>query len=216
MLLLLSNQVIDLGRMEYRAAWDRQLEIWNHVFQGGDDHLLLVEHDPVLTLGANFHEENLLHPRDWYQAKGIALETTDRGGDVTYHGPGQLTIYPIFNLARHGKDLHRWLRRLEETMLQVAAAFGIRAFRLPPHTGTWTGDPPAKYAAIGVKVKKWISIHGIALNVGRDLAIYQEFVPCGIREYGVTSLSLAAERDISMAEAKTATVEAFGQVFETP
>ncbi|MBV6458392.1 MAG: Octanoyltransferase [Fimbriimonadaceae bacterium] len=204
---------IDLGRMEYRKAWDQQLAVLERVHAGDDDCLLLVEHDPVLTLGASFHEENLLHPREWYRHRSIAIEPTDRGGDVTYHGPGQLTIYPIFDLKRHGKDLHLWMRQLEETMIRVAAAVGVEAFRLPPHTGAWCGDPPLKYAAIGVKVKKWISIHGIALNCRGDLGIYEEFVPCGISEYGVTSLSQAAQRDVGLPEAKEATVRAFEDVF---
>jgi len=204
---------IDLGRLEYRTAWDHQLAVLERVKDGEPDHLLLVEHDPVLTLGASFHDENLLHSRDWYRERGIAIEPTDRGGDVTYHGPGQLTIYPIFDLKRHGKDLHLWLRQLEQTMLEVGRTFGIEGYRMAPHTGAWCGDPPLKYAAIGVKVKKWISIHGIALNCDGDLAIYDEFVPCGIRDYGVTSLSEAAGRAVSMQEAKEATVRAFESVF---
>lgn len=204
-------QVMDLGRMEYRAAWEAQLEVHARVVAGADDTLLLVEHDPVLTLGANFHAENLLHPVATYEARGIGVVTTDRGGDVTYHGPGQLTIYPIFNLESRGKDLHRWLRDLEETQLHTLCQFGIEGRRFAPYTGAWVADQ--KISAIGIKVKKWVSLHGIALNVHPDLSIYREFIPCGIQHFGVTSLESHLGRPVSLEEAKAATVRAFFDVF---
>lgn len=200
-------RVVDLGRMEYRAAWDVQLVTHTEVLAGGEDTLLLVEHDPVLTLGANFHAENLLHPVDHYKERGIDVVTTDRGGDVTYHGPGQLTIYPIFNLEPRGKDLHRWLRDLEETQIHTLRSFGLEGRRFAPYTGAWVADQ--KVSAIGIKVKKWVSLHGIALNVHPDLSIYRDFVPCGIQNFGVTSLSQLLGRSVSLEEAKRATIDAF-------
>lgn len=200
-------RVVDLGRMEYRATWDVQLTTHAEVLAGGDDTLLLVEHDPVLTLGANFHAENLLHPVEHYRARGIDVVTTDRGGDVTYHGPGQLTIYPIFNLEPRGKDLHRWLRDLEETQIHTLRTFGLQSRRFPPYTGAWVADQ--KVSAIGIKVKKWVSLHGIALNVDPDLSIYRDFVPCGIQNFGVTSLTQLLGRTVSFDEAKQATIDAF-------
>ena len=204
-------EIIDLGRLEYRAAWERQLEIAEQVMAGGPDTLVFVEHPPVLTLGANFHEENLLHPREWYEERGIAIHKTDRGGDVTYHGPNQLVIYPIYDVSRHGKDLHRWIRALEETMLLTLSRFGIEGRRFPPHTGAWVGD--RKVAAIGVKVKKWVSLHGIALNCDNDLRVFESFVPCGIEGYGVTSLSEELGRRVGIYEVQPIVADAFRAEF---
>jgi len=203
--------VRDLGRLEYLRAWDVQLEIAAEVEAGGDDTLLFVEHPAVLTLGANFHKENLLHSVEFYEEAGIAVHPTDRGGDVTHHGPDQLVIYPIFNLRRHGQDLHKWIRGLEEAIIVASASFGVEGRRFPPHTGVWVDD--RKLAAIGIKVRKWVSLHGIALNCSNDLAVFDLIVPCGIRGYGVTSLSELTGRQIGPAEAKPAVVTAFAEVF---
>lgn len=203
--------VRDLGRLEYLAAWDVQLEVAAQVEAGGDDTLLFVEHPAVLTLGANFHQENLLHSIEFYERMGISVRTTDRGGDVTYHGPDQLVVYPIFNLRRHGQDLHRWIRGLEEAILVAVAEFGIEGRRFPPHTGVWVGD--RKLAAIGIKVRKWVSLHGIALNCSNDLAVFDLIVPCGIRGYGVTSLTEETGRPIGPSEAKPAVAAAFAATF---
>lgn len=203
--------VLDLNRMDYLAAWEVQLKVAQQVQDGGEDTLIFVEHPAVLTLGANFHEENLLHSRDVYSQHGIAIHRTDRGGDVTYHGPDQLVIYPIFNLARHGKDLHRWLRNLEETMIETCASYGLESRRFPPHTGVWIED--RKVAAIGIKVKRWVSIHGIALNCSNDLGVFDLIVPCGIQGYGVTSLSEASGRRITVEDAKPVVRASFEHVF---
>lgn len=203
--------VLDLNRMDYLAAWEVQLKVAQQVQDGGEDTLIFVEHPAVLTLGANFHEENLLHSRDVYSQHGIAIHRTDRGGDVTYHGPDQLVIYPIFNLARHGKDLHRWLRNLEETMIETCASYGLESRRFPPHTGVWIED--RKVAAIGIKVKRWVSIHGIALNCSNDLGVFDLIVPCGIQGYGVTSLSEASGRRITVEDVKPVVRASFEHVF---
>ncbi|MCU0316915.1 MAG: lipoyl(octanoyl) transferase LipB [Fimbriimonadaceae bacterium] len=204
-------KILDLQNMDYKAAWDCQLDVLETVQNGGDDVLILVEHPPIMTLGANFHEANLLLQPEEYQEKGIQVVGTDRGGDVTYHGPGQLVIYPIFDVARHGKDLHKWMRDLEETMIQVAASYGLSAKRLPPHTGTWIGD--RKLAAIGVKIKRWVSIHGIALNCDNTLDEFSLIVPCGIQHYGVTSLTAELGHPVSVDQAKPRVIEAFRNVF---
>ena len=192
--------------MRYRDAWDYQLEVVSQVHSGKRNQLLLVEHQPVLTLGANFHDANLLLPVADYQKKGIEVLTTDRGGDVTFHGPGQLVIYPIFNLNDH-KDLHWWLRTLEETMLATLARFRLEGRRFPPHTGAWVKD--RKVAAIGIKVKRWVSLHGIALNCNNDLAPYDLFIPCGIEGFGITSLSQELQRVVTIEEAKPIVIDAF-------
>lgn len=180
--------VEDWGRVPFREAYARQVAYVEEVRAGTrPDTLVFVEHDPVFTLGANFHEENLLLPREEYAERGFDLVKTDRGGDVTYHGPGQLVAYPIFDLTSRGRDLHRWLRELEEVVIRTLAEFGIEGRRFPPHTGVWVGD--RKIAAIGIKVRRWVSFHGIALNVANDLSPFDLIVPCGIRGYGVTGLS---------------------------
>lgn len=208
----MSFAVEDLGLIEYAEAWDYQKRLAQERIEGvRRDTLLLVRHPPVLTLGANFHEDNLLLPRETIENLGVQIERTDRGGDVTYHGPGQLVIYPIFDVSVHGKDLHKWMRDLEETMLLTVAAFGLQGRRFPPHTGVWIGEK--KVAAIGVKIRRWVSMHGIALNCDADLSHFTLIVPCGIREYGVTSLSAECGRAVKPEDAAPHAVEAFRRVF---
>ncbi|MBL8059506.1 MAG: lipoyl(octanoyl) transferase LipB [Chthonomonas sp.] len=203
--------VLDLGFMGYQDAWTIQKQVAEEVIEGGPDTLILVEHPPVLTLGASFHAENLLFSRKQIESKGVQIHETDRGGDVTYHGPGQLVMYPIFNVSHHGKDLHKWLRDLEETQIQLLAGLGIEAHRFAPHTGAWVGDE--KVAAIGVKIRKWVSLHGIALNCSNDLKEFDIIIPCGIPNYGVTSVSRILGRKFSIVEAKPLASQAFAEVF---
>lgn len=198
--------------MSYDDAYAIQLQISASVKSGSlADVLLFVEHDPVLTLGASFHEENLILSREQYRALGIEIAKTDRGGDVTFHGPGQLVIYPIFDVSRFGRDLHKWLRDLEETIIVAMAEMGLHGYRFQPHTGVWINQK--KVAAIGVKVSRWVSLHGIALNCDNDLAPFDIIVPCGIRDFGVTSLSNEAGRQITIEDVKLLIVRAFEHVF---
>ncbi|MFZ4507636.1 MAG: lipoyl(octanoyl) transferase LipB [Fimbriimonas sp.] len=200
--------VVDLGRMGYESCRDLQADLLEKVADGtAPDTLLLVEHDPVLTLGANFHAENLLYPQESYAERGTDVFRTERGGDVTYHGPGQLVIYPVFDVAQRGRDLHVWLRSLEEVTMQAVASFGLQPRRFPPHTGVWIED--RKVAAIGIRVRRWVSMHGIALNCDLDLAPFESIVPCGIQGYGVTSLTLETGRPVSVEEAKSEVIRAF-------
>lgn len=203
--------VRDLGSLGYQEAWEIQKQVAEEVIAGAPDALLFVEHPPVLTLGASFHSENLLFTREQIKARGVQVHETDRGGDVTYHGPGQLVMYPIFDVGRHGKDLHKWLRDLEETQIQLLAGLGIEARRFAPHTGAWVGHE--KVAAIGVKIRKWVSLHGIALNCSNDLKEFGLIIPCGISNYGVTSVSRLLGRNFSIEEAKPLAVRAFESVF---
>lgn len=150
------------------------------------DTLLLLEHDPVFTLGRNARAENVLLPADALRARGFGVFETGRGGDVTYHGPGQVVGYPILRLAPGRQDVHRYVRDLEEVMIRACAHHGIGASRVSGKTGAWVGHE--KIGAIGVRIARWVTSHGFALNVGNDLTPFDLIVPCGIRDRGVTSL----------------------------
>lgn len=205
--------VRDLGILSYADAQKEQTALATEVAAGeSPDTLLLVQHPPVLTLGAGFHEENLLFPPESYRARGIEIERTDRGGDVTYHGPGQLVMYPVFDVSQRGKDLHRWLRDLEGIVIDALAQFGIEGSRLAVNSGVWIGEN--KVCAMGIKLRRWVSTHGLALNCDVDLAPFGTIVPCGIRgDFGVTSISRTLERTVTVDEAKPVVVEAFARRF---
>jgi lipoyl(octanoyl) transferase len=168
---------------------------WQHALVGRraadvvPDLLLLVEHEPIVTLGSSAREEHLLMPHDEFRRRGIGMAATDRGGDVTYHGPGQLVAYAIVKLAPPEQDPHIHLRRIEDAGVQALAAFGIHGFRSPGRTGVWTEK--GKIAAIGIRVRRWVTFHGIALNVDVDLAAYATIVPCGLSDRRVTSMANA-------------------------
>jgi lipoyl(octanoyl) transferase len=148
--------------------------------------LFLLEHEPVLTLGRNAKKENIVASPETLTALGIAVHECGRGGDVTYHGPGQLVGYPIMNLAPDRKDVWKYVRNLEEAIIRTLREYGIEARRFEKHTGVWVGQE--KVAAIGVRISRWVTSHGFALNVCTDLNHFRTIVPCGIRNYGVTSL----------------------------
>ena len=204
----------DLGLLRYSDAAEIQRQILEDVISGARTHtLIFVEHPPVLTLGADFHESNLLHPVEFYEKAGIEIARTDRGGDITYHGPGQLVIYPIFNVDVLGKDLHKWMRHLESTVIHALAEFGIEGGRLPVNSGVWVGDE--KICAIGIKIRKWVSMHGLALNCNVDMAPFSMIVPCGVVGHGVTSMSLQLGRDVPVDEVKPAVIRGFEKEFGT-
>src|SRR4051812_36207145 len=202
-----------LGLIAYADALALQAELVARRRAGEvPDTLLLLEHPHVITLGSGAHEENvLLSPRERAE-RGIELFETGRGGDVTYHGPGQLVGYPILDLKPGRQDLHRYLRDLEEMLIGVLGEFGIHGSRKEGLTGVWAGD--RKIAAIGVRVSSgWITSHGFALNVSTDLGFFGTIVPCGIRDHGVGSLSEETGRAVQMAEAEAAVVRQMGRVF---
>ena len=199
--------VRDLGLMPYGASWTLQRTLVEAILAGGEETILLVEHPPVLTLGAAFHAENLLLSEDEYRARGVEVVRTDRGGDVTYHGPGQLVAYPLVDLSRRGRDLHRYLRGLEEAVIEVLKSLSIKGERNAANTGVWIGN--RKVCAMGIKVRRWVTMHGLALNCDVDLAPYTSIVPCGVRgDYGVTSLSRELGRRVGVEEAKPLLVAA--------
>lgn len=178
------------------------------------DQLLLLQHPPVITLGVKARNDrsHLLASAETLAAEGIELFETGRGGDITYHGPGQLVGYPILDLKPDRCDVHRYVRDLEEVMIRAAASFGVNANRIPGLTGAWVGDD--KLAAIGVRIARWITSHGFAFNVGTDLQHFSLIVPCGLAGKGVTSLNKLTGRVVSIDEAETVTAQSFAAVFD--
>lgn len=211
---LRSLEVRRLGRLPYERGLELQARLVTERRAGTiPDTLLLVEHPHVITLGTGAHEENVLADEAHRSEMGIELFEVGRGGDVTYHGPGQLVGYPILDLKPDRKDAHRYLRDLEETLIRVAASFGIEAERSKGRTGVWTRA--GKLAAIGVRLSSgWITSHGFALNVSTDLGYFQTIVPCGISDRGVTSLERELKRPVTLEEASDRVIEAFTAVFE--
>jgi len=180
----------DLGRVPYRAALSFQHRAVETRARGeSPDVLYAMEHDPVLTLGRSTEPGTLKASAADLARRGIEVIPVERGGDVTYHGPGQIVGYPIVDLAGlpGGRDLHRYLRDLEEALIRTLASYGLPAVRRPPYTGVWVGD--RKVAAIGVAVRRWVAFHGFALNVDPDLAHFDLIHPCGIRHLGVASMA---------------------------
>jgi len=177
------------------------------------DQLLLLEHPPVITLGVRTRHDrsHVVASPQTLEAQGVEVFESGRGGDVTYHGPGQLVGYPILDLRPDRCDVHRYVRDLEEVLIRAAAAFGITACRSAGLTGAWVGDE--KLAAIGVRIARWITSHGFALNVSTNLAHFGLIVPCGIADKGVTSLEQLRGRRVAMAAVEDAVVEAFCTVF---
>lgn len=201
-----------LGRREYGAVLARQKDLVEKVRRGAEpDTVLLVEHDPVITLGRTAKKEHLLLSKAALKERGISLFSVERGGDVTYHGPGQLVGYPILDLNRHGRDLHLLLRNYEEVLIRTLADFGVAARRFPPYTGVWVGEE--KVAAIGVAVESWVSFHGFAFNVDPNLDHFRLIVPCGISEYGVTSLARLLKRPVGLLEVIPHVIAHFADVF---
>ena len=184
-----------LGRVPYGRGLELQAELVAERQAGRiPDQLLLLEHDPVFTLGRNARQENVLFPAEALRARGFEVFETGRGGDVTYHGPGQLVGYPILELPPERRDVHRYVRDLEELMIRTCADYGLAARRVEGLTGAWLGEQ--KVGAIGVRIARWVTSHGFALNVGTDLSAFDLIVPCGIRGRGVTSLERAVGRPL--------------------
>jgi lipoyl(octanoyl) transferase len=203
-----------LGTVDYQAALDLQKQLVDERKQGGiSDQLLLLEHPHVITLGARNHNSrsNVLETPEALARKGVALFETGRGGDVTYHGPGQLVGYPILELPKDRRDVHRYVRDLEEVLIQAVSDFGITAVRIPGLTGIWVDD--RKLAAIGVRISRWVTSHGFALNVSTDLSRFELIVPCGIADKGVTSMDRLLGRPAPMDEVADSVVRAFQGVF---
>ncbi|HEV2472612.1 MAG TPA: lipoyl(octanoyl) transferase LipB [Chthonomonadales bacterium] len=212
-------EVINLGSVPYLDAWQIQKDTVQRRLVGAvPDTLIFVEHSPTITMGRGGPPANLLASQEALNRLGIELVDTDRGGDITYHGPGQVVGYPILDLSRppHKPDLHLYLRLLEETIILALKDLNIETFRMPGLTGVWaeeSGGNPAKIAAIGVKCGQWITSHGFALNVCPDLAHFDLIVPCGIRDSGVTSAAALTGRNLEIDMVQALIARRFAGVF---
>src|SRR5690349_20494583 len=205
---LLPARVVDLGTREYGEVWELQ----RHLVAARQreeipDTLLLVEHPNVITLGRGSHKENLIAPGD------MPIFEIERGGDVTYHGPGQLVGYPIFLLRESERDLHAYLRNLEEAIIRTLAEFGLQGTRKEGWTGVWNAGAERKLASIGVAVKRWVTLHGFALNVATDLGRYAAINPCGLDAAMMGSMAGELGQPVDMAAVKRGMRDAFTEVF---
>ncbi len=205
--------VVNLGTVPYEDALELQRALARERISGAipEDMLLLLEHPPVVTLGRSTKAGNLISSADFLASKGVELFEVERGGDVTFHGPGQLVGYPIIDLKRHKLDLHWYLRQVEEALIRTLAAYSIPAERNVGFTGVWTSG--RKIASIGVHARDWVTWHGFALNVTTDLSYFDLIIPCGID--GVTMTSIAREIEIRDWQSPPATVDAAGDIAAT-
>ena len=210
-----------LGRLGYAEGLALQAALVEERRRGSiGDTLLLLEHPPVITLGARSRHlhTNIVASASQLDEAGVAVFDTGRGGDVTYHGPGQLVGYPILDLRPDRCDVHRYVRDLEQALIDAIGTFGIRGVRVPGLSGVWVGESgrEEKIAAIGVRISRWITSHGFALNVNTNLDHFGLIVPCGIVDRGVTSLQHLLGRAVPMGDVENAVVDAMSGVFEGP
>lgn len=210
---MMNLQVVLAGLMDYQEALKMQKRLLQ-LRQAGkiQDILLLLEHPPVITLGKRGKDTNILMPEDLLKSKGIKIYRIDRGGDVTYHGPGQIVGYPIMDLKNHGKDIRKFVRNIEEVFIRLLKEeYNITAGRDPEHTGVWVGEE--KITAIGLSIKRWVSMHGFAFNVNTNLDHFKLINPCGIIDKGVTSLEKIVGHPLNMDKVIDQVVKYFSRVF---
>jgi lipoyl(octanoyl) transferase len=201
------------GLTPYGAALELQRRLARARQSGAlpEDVLILLQHPRVITLGRGARSANIVAPLAALAERGVEVHEIERGGDVTYHGPGQLVGYPILDLRGHRQDVHWYLRQLEEVLIRAAAAFGISAVRVPGYTGVWVGD--RKLASIGVHVSRWVTWHGFALNVSTDLSDFDLIVPCGIEAVQMTSVERELGRAVAVAEVAREVAARFAELF---
>jgi lipoyl(octanoyl) transferase len=204
--------VLDLGTVPYREAWDLQRALAGAVSQGAiPDAVIFLEHPPVVTLGRRTDEDELHVP----EGADVDVVETDRGGKSTFHGPGQLVCYPILDLQRHGKDVKKYVRDLEESLIRTLAPLGLEATRIDGLTGVWLQRPPRKIASIGVHISRWITTHGYALNVDLDPAPFTEWITaCGLEDAAFTTIARELGRSVTVEDARPLAHAAFAEVFE--
>lgn len=217
----------DLGLMDYKEAWNYQEELFRQVVdiklanrdqntqELTPNYLLFCQHPHVFTLGKSGSMDHLLVNNEELSRREATFYKINRGGDITYHGPGQLVAYPIFDLDNFFTDIHRYVRFLEEAVIRACADYGIQAGRIEGLTGVWLTDgTPRKICAIGVKSSRWVTMHGLAMNVNTDLSYFGNIVPCGIEDKAVTSLQRELGREIPLAEAGEKLKKHLGDLFE--
>ena len=223
-------QIQDLGLKDYKETWDYQEELFKGILEvksknrreqknlETNNYFLFVEHPHVYTLGKSGDISNLLLDEEGLKAKGATFYKINRGGDITYHGPGQIVGYPILDLDNFFTDIHKYLRLLEEMIILTLAEYGLKAERSPGETGVWldVGTPFArKICAMGVRASRWVTMHGFALNVNANLGYFDNIIPCGIRGKAVTSLNVElGKNEIDMNEVKTKLLKHFKALFE--
>ena len=201
--------ILNLGFKPYKEVWDLQKELVEKRRNGQiNDTLILVEHEPVYTLGKNADENHILQ----HSPQDVKTYHVERGGDVTFHGPGQLVGYPILDLHNYNKSISWYMRSLEQLIIDTLAEYGITAERKVGLTGVWVGDE--KIAALGVRVTRWVTMHGFALNVTPDLIYYSSIIPCGIFEYGVTSMAKLVTNEITVNSVKRVLTKMFMNQFQ--
>tara|TARA_Y100000748_G_scaffold154140_1_gene128894 strand:- start:908 stop:1549 length:642 start_codon:yes stop_codon:yes gene_type:complete len=200
--------VKDLGIRSYQEVWDLQKDFQKkRIEKRLDDTLILVEHEPVYTLGKNANKNHLLQSRD----RSVNVFDIERGGDITFHGPGQLVGYPIIDLSYYRRSVSWYMRRLEQLAIDVLKDFGINASRIKGLTGVWVGEE--KIAAQGVRISRWVTMHGFSLNVNPDLSFYDGIIPCGIFDHGITSMEELLGSTQDMDDVKAMVVEKFNNLF---
>ena len=204
----LSHNILDLGLSDYNETWKLQKKLQSKRILGEvEDHLLLVEHPPVFTLGKNASKQHIIN-----NSGDVSIIQTDRGGNITFHGPGQLVGYPILDLNHYKRSITWYMRELEQLVIDVLGEYDIKASRKKGLTGTWVKDK--KIAALGVRISKWVTMHGFSLNINPDLNFYKHIIPCGIKEYGVTSMAKIMGKEVpSMDEIKTKITKRFTKNF---
>ena len=205
-------QHLEMGLVTYEEALELQHLLMKKKKNGEEeDYLITLEHPHTYTIGSSGSEDNLLVSNEYLKTKGIGLQHIGRGGDITYHGPGQLVAYPILDLNHYQKDLHKYLRDLEEVLMLTVKQFGITAERKKGLTGIWVSDE--KLASIGIRMSKWITIHGSALNAATDLRLFDNIIPCGIKDKSVTSMSKILGYTIDIEDVTPVYVNSFANVF---
>jgi lipoyl(octanoyl) transferase len=211
-------RIVELGVLRYGDAWSLQEQIHTEVLAGSEERILFVEHPPVITFGRRAEltgPKNLLSSVDAIQKLGVEVVQSDRGGDVTFHGPGQLVIYPIIRLAEHKLSVGSYVRRLQEIIIAALADLGVEAHRDESAIGVWAESPdrPEKICSLGVRIRRGVSMHGLALNVTTDLSYFNLIVPCGICDRGVTSIQkILGDQTPSMDRVKQAVANAFASM----
>ena len=218
----------ELGSIDYKKCWDYQTRLFEATVHQKiknrknpdsckctENHLIFCEHPHVYTLGKSGLEDNLLLSKSDLTDKKIDFYTINRGGDITYHGPGQWVVYPIFDLDHFFTDIHKYLRYLEEAVIKTIADYGILGYRIEEFTGVWVGEEnPRKICALGVKSSRWVTMHGIGFNVNTDLSYFNYIIPCGIEDKAVTSMRNELGRKMDMSEVKERLIYHLSSLFQ--